>query len=101
MGKAAKKRGHKKDQRDNGQRDKDHKDHKAKKSRLAKSEPSTEREGAGLPVTEAFGASPEMAPTSVVDFWFDPICQWTWLTSRWLLEVQAVRPVKLVWHVLS
>jgi hypothetical protein len=42
-----------------------------------------------------------MAPTSVVDFWFDPICQWTWLTSRWLLEVQAVRPVKLVWHVLS
>ena len=47
------------------------------------------------------GGSTPVAPTSVVDFWFDPISPWAWLTSRWLLDVQEVRPVKLVWHLLS
>jgi hypothetical protein len=33
--------------------------------------------------------------------WFDPICPWAWITSRWLMEVERVRAVEVTWSVMS
>lgn len=36
-----------------------------------------------------------------VEMWFDPICPWAWLTSRWLEEVEQVRDIEVTWSVMS
>jgi 2-hydroxychromene-2-carboxylate isomerase len=38
---------------------------------------------------------------SSAEFWFDPLCPWAWMTSRWMSEVERVRPVDVTWSVMS
>ena len=45
--------------------------------------------------------TPVSTARPVVDFWFDPLCPWAWMTSRWMDEVSAIRDVEVRWHVMS
>lgn len=42
-----------------------------------------------------------MSAQPKVEFWFDPICPWCWMTSRWLSEVAEVRGFEIAWHPIS
>ncbi|MFT0847752.1 DsbA family protein [Actinomycetaceae bacterium L2_0104] len=39
--------------------------------------------------------------SATVDFWFDASCPWTWITSRWIVEVAQERDLDVVWHPFS
>lgn len=39
--------------------------------------------------------------TTKVEMWFDTLCPWAWMTSRWLVEVAKVRDISIQWNVMS
>ncbi|HCE60813.1 mycothiol-dependent nitroreductase Rv2466c family protein [Janibacter terrae] len=39
--------------------------------------------------------------TTPVEMWFDPLCPWAWMTSRWLMEVEQVRDIEVTWSQMS
>lgn len=58
-------------------------------------------------MSESVKTAPETAARKTgaaktpVDFWFDPLCPWAWMTSRWVLEVEKLRDIEVRWHVMS
>jgi hypothetical protein len=42
-----------------------------------------------------------MTDPADVEFFFDPICPWAWLTSRWTVEVAGQRHLRVNWRFIS
>lgn len=42
-----------------------------------------------------------MSRVADLEFFFDPVCPWAWITSRWVVEVQGQRELDVRWRFIS
>lgn len=42
-----------------------------------------------------------MSGSTDLEFFFDPVCPWAWITSRWVKEVQGLRQYDVRWRPIS
>ncbi len=54
---------------------------------------------ASNPATSAAAASTNTSGS--IQFYFDPGCPWTWITSRWVVEVARARDLQVTWQLFS
>lgn len=58
----------------------------------------TKKAAATRPATATPRRRPRRTP---VEMWFDPLCPWAWMTSRWLMQVEQVRDISVTYSVMS
>jgi hypothetical protein len=56
---------------------------------------------ASISTSTAATAASSAATGSAVQFFFDPACPWTWITSRWVVEVAQERDLQITWQLFS
>jgi hypothetical protein len=56
---------------------------------------------ASISTSTAGTAASSAATGSAVQFFFDPACPWTWITSRWVVEVAQERDLQITWQLFS
>jgi protein-disulfide isomerase-like protein with CxxC motif len=54
-----------------------------------------------MTVTESITTQQAPGQRDKAGLWFDPLCPFCWITSRWILEVEKVRDIDVEFHVMS
>ncbi|MEP7202971.1 MAG: DsbA family protein [Ilumatobacteraceae bacterium] len=54
-----------------------------------------------MTLSQSQSQSTSAAAPTAVQFYFDPACPWTWITSRWVVEVAEHRNLQITWQLFS